>query len=171
MLADTDDMIDFQELTRIAPDVAEPIAARFAQSGLGMLGTIRSNGAPRVSPIEVGPFEERLFVGMMPNSQKHLDAMRDPRYCMVTALADKGDTAGEGKLYGVLDLVTDPARSDAVLRHHAEANGFDPEALTGSPMFELLIDMAAWQIVIDDAFTTFSWKEGVDSVQKRSRTN
>jgi hypothetical protein len=165
-------MINFEELHRLAPEVAEPIGARFAASGLGMLGTVRANGAPRVSPIEVAPFDDRsLFVGMMPNSQKHLDALRDPRYCMVTALADKDDLAGEGKLFGVLDLVTDLDKAGAILRAHAEANGFDAGELDGSPMFELLIDMAAWQIVIDDAFNTFSWKDGVDGVRHRSRTN
>ena len=54
------------ERQRIAPEVAGPIGERFAASGLGMLGTVRSNGAPRVSPIEVGPYEGGLFVGMMP---------------------------------------------------------------------------------------------------------
>lgn len=164
-------MIDFAELTRTAPEVADPIAARFAATGLGMLGTVRSDGSPRVSPIEVGPFEGRLYVGMMPGSQKHRDAVRDPRYCMVTAIADREDLGGEGKLFGVLDAVTDPDRADAILRHHAEAAGFDADALTGSPMFELLIDRAAWQQVIDDAWTTLSWRDGVDGVRRRSRTN
>lgn len=164
-------MIDFQELSRLAPEVADPISARFAATGLGMLGTVRANGAPRVSPIEVGPFEDRLYVGMMPGSQKHRDAIRDPRYCMVTAIANRHDLGGEGKLYGVLDPVTDPGRSDTILRHQAEANGFDPDALAGSPMFELLIDRAAWQLVVDDAWTTLSWRLGVQGIQRRSRTN
>jgi hypothetical protein len=164
-------MIDFAELARIAPEVSEPIAARVAATGLGMLGTIRANGAPRVSPIEVGPFEDRLYVGMMPRSQKHLDAVRDPRYCLVTAIANREDLDGEGKLFGVLDPVTDAARAETILRHHAAGADFDPEALVGSPMFELLIDMAAWQQVVDDAWTTLSWREGVDGVQRRSRTS
>ena len=164
-------MIDFNELSRLAPEVAGPIGERFAASGLGMLGTVRSNGAPRVSPIEVGPYEGGLFVGMMPGSQKHLDVTRDPRYCLVTAIADRHDLGGEGKLYGALDLVTDPVRSAAILRHHAEANGFDAEVLSGSPMFEVLIDRAAWQRVVDDAWTTLSWRHGVDGVRRRRRTN
>lgn len=164
-------MIDAAELARIAPEVSAPIAARIAATGLGMLGTIRANGAPRVSPIEVGPYDGRLYVGMMPGSQKHLDAVRDPRYCLVTAIADRQDLGGEGKLFGVLDPVTDAAHADAVLRHHAEVAGFDPDALAGSPMFELLVDMAAWQQVVDDAWTTLSWRDGVDGVRRRSRTS
>jgi len=171
MVGHDDAMIDFRELSLLAPEVADPIAARFAQSGVGMLGTVRLNGAPRVSPIEVGSCEDRLYVGMMPGSRKHLDALRDPRYCMVTAIADRHDTAGEGKLYGVLDLVSERSRSDTILRHLAGANGYDPEPLLGSPMFELLVDAAAWQLVIDDAWTTLSWREGVDGVVVRRRTN
>ena len=164
-------MINFQELTRLVPEVADPIAGRFAASGLGMLGTVRSNGAPRVSPIEVGQVDGRLFVGMMPGSQKHRDALRDQRYCVVTAIADRHDLGGEGKLYGELDPVADPARSDAILRRLAAANGFEADALAGSPMFELLVDRAAWQVVVDDAWTTLSWRHGVDGVRRRSRTN
>lgn len=164
-------MIDFAELTRVAPEVAEPIAARIAAAGIGMLGTVRANGAPRVSPIEVGPYEGGLYVGMMPGSQKHLDAVRDPRYCLVTAIADRTDLGGEGKLFGVLDPVTDAARAQTILRHHAAGGDFDPEALVGSPMFELHIEMAAWQAVVDDAWTTLSWRVGVDGVQRRSRTS
>jgi len=38
-------------------------------------------------------------------------------------------------------------------------------------MFELLVDRAAWQVVVDDAWTTLSWRHGVDGVRRRSRTN
>ena len=54
-----------------------------------MLGTLRRDGSPRVSPIEVAFHDGRLYVGMMPGSTKSLDVERDPRVSLVTAIADK----------------------------------------------------------------------------------
>src|ERR1700749_1605225 len=100
-------MITYAELQTAAPDIAAPIAARLEKSVLGMLGTIRRDGSPRVSPIDTAWFEGRLFVGMMPGSTKSQDVERDPRISVVTALANKDDLAGEGKLFGVAARVTD----------------------------------------------------------------
>ena len=46
-------MISFDELLRTTPDVAMPIASKLRSAGLGLLGTLRADGSPRVSPIEV----------------------------------------------------------------------------------------------------------------------
>jgi len=99
-------VISFSDLRTTAPEIAEPIAARFATSGLGMLGTLRRDGSPRVSPIEVALHEGRMYVGMMPGSTKHHDVERDARVSLVTAIADKDDLAGEGKLFGVASRIT-----------------------------------------------------------------
>jgi len=152
-------MITYAELRATAPDIADPIAARLEKSVLGMLGTIRRDGSPRVSPIEVAFHEGRLFVGMMPGSTKSQDVERDPRISLVTALADKDDLAGEGKLFGVAARVTDLELAERVLRQHATDGGFDPESVAGSPMYEILLDGAAWQFVDGDAFVTRSWSE------------
>ena len=161
-------VLSFQDLQSTAPEIAAPMAARFGASGLGMLGTIRRDGSPRVSPIEVAFHEGRLYVGMMPASTKFLDVERDPRISLVTALADKDDLGGEGKLFGVVARVTDDALAGRILRAHAEASGFDPEALAGSPMYEVLVTGAAWQRVEDDAFVTTSWN-ATDGVRHRRR--
>jgi hypothetical protein len=150
-------MITFAALRDTAPDIAGPMADRFEKSVLGMLGTIRRDGSPRVSPIETAFHDGRLFVGMMPGSTKSLDVERDPRISLVTALADKDDLAGEGKLFGVAARVTDTDLATRVLTEHAEAGGFDPESVAGSPLYEILVTGAAWQYVDGDAFVTRSW--------------
>ncbi len=161
-------VISFHDLQSTAPEIAAPVAARFGASGLGMLGTIRRDGSPRVSPIEVAFHEGRLYVGMMPGSTKCQDVERDARISLVTALADKDDVGGEGKLFGVAARVTDVDLAERILRAHAEASGFDPEALAGSPMFEVLVSGAAWQRVEDDAFVTTSWN-ATDGIRHRRR--
>jgi Pyridoxamine 5'-phosphate oxidase len=153
------DVITFAELRTTAPHIAAPMAARFEQSVLGMLGTVRSDGSPRVSPIEISFHEGRLFVGMMPGSVKSRDVERDPRISLVTSIADKDDLAGEGKLFGVAERVADTELAARILTAHAQEGGFDPEEVLGSPLFEILADGAAWQIVEGDEFVTYSWSE------------
>lgn len=161
-------MISFHDLQTVAPEIAEPTAARLQKSGLGMLGTIRRDGSPRVSPIEVAFYEGRLYVGMMPGSTKFRDVERDGRISLVTAIADKDDMAGEGKLFGVAARVTDDGLAARILHAAAEASGFDPESVAGSPMYEVMVTGAAWQRVEGDEFVTTSWTEG-GAVRHRRR--
>src|SRR6478736_5889352 len=100
-------MITFSQLEASAPDVAAPIRERLSATGLAILGTLRADGSPRVSPIEVTLHDGHLFVGMMPGSRKALDIERDPRISLLTPVADKDDLAGEGKLFGELRTVED----------------------------------------------------------------
>ncbi|WP_162942467.1 pyridoxamine 5'-phosphate oxidase family protein [Desertimonas flava] len=159
-------MLTFAELADRAPTLTAPITERFVAARLGLLGTIRADGSPRVSPIEVGLFEGGLFVGMMPHSHKRRDVARDPRVCLLTPVADHTDVGGEGKLFGVLEQVTDAARAERILRHHAADGDFDPETIVGSPMFELLITAAAWQRVDGEVWTTTSWNP-TDGLRER----
>jgi hypothetical protein len=160
-------MITFAELLRTVPTIASPIEARLRSTGLGVLGTIRSDGSPRVSPIEVSLQDHRLYVGMMPGSRKLADVRRDARVMLLTPLADRTDMAGEGKLAGHLIEVTDPAESARVLNAAADAAGLDAEALAGSPMFELVVHTAAWQFAEDDVFATMSWRLADGAVVRR----
>ena len=161
-------MRTFAELQQLAPEVAGPIHDRIKTTGIGLLGTIRRDGSPRVSPIEVADHNGRLYVGMMPGSQKARDVERDPRVALLTPVGDRGDVGGEGKLFGRLQRITDTSQADEVLVAAAAEAGFDPEAVRGSPVFELLIDGAAWQRVDQDAWTTVSWREG-EPVRHRRR--
>jgi Pyridoxamine 5'-phosphate oxidase len=161
-------MISFDQFRSVAPEIADRVLERFETTGLAMLGTIRRDGSPRVSPIEVGLHDGRLYVGMMPGSTKHLDVLRDPRVALVTSVADRNEVGGEGKLFARLAAVTDRAHADRILRAHAEAIDMDPDELIGSPMFEVLVEGAAWQAVDDDTWCTTSWREG-EPVRHRRR--
>ena len=152
-------MISCSELRHVAPAVIDPILQVLRRTGIGILGTLRADGSPRVSPIEVSIQDGDLFVGMMPGSRKALDVTRDPRVCLLTPVADREDLGGEGKLFGrLLALSGDDA--EARLAAAAADAGFDPELVRGSPSFELRVDGAAWQRVDGDAWTTLSWRLG-----------
>ena len=46
---------------------------RFRKDELVMLGTLRADGSPRISPCELDVAEGHLFLGMMWRSKKALD--------------------------------------------------------------------------------------------------
>lgn len=150
-------MVTFARFHELAPTVAGPIADKLTSTGLGLLGTVRRDGSPRISPIEVSLVDGALLVGMMPDSRKCLDVRRDPRVVLLTPVADKRDLDGEGKLFGRLVEISGTPGAEEFLAASAEAAGMDPAALAGSPTFQLDVEAAAWQFVVDDTFRTRSW--------------
>ncbi len=91
-----------------APDLAATVRARFDASGLGLLATLRADGSPRISGVEP-LFDAELWLGMMPNSRKAADLLRDPRLCLHSATADKQVREGDAKVSGRAVPVTDDA--------------------------------------------------------------
>lgn len=80
--------------------------------GLCLVGTIRANGWPRISPVEPLVTGGRLYLGMMWQSKKALDLRRDPRCVVHSVVTDKGGTEGDVKVYGLATDVADPAERD-----------------------------------------------------------
>lgn len=152
-------MISVDDLHDLAPAIATAILGRIRVTGIGILGTIRRDGSPRISPIEVSIQDRSLFMGMMADSLKLRDVRRDPRCVLLTPVADRNDLGGEGKLFGRLQEMHGPD-AERVLRQAALDAGLDPELVVGSPAFELLVDAAAWQCVEGETFVTLSWKIG-----------
>ena len=109
-------MLSFAELESRADAVARPIRDRLTSTGIGLLGTVRRDGSPRISPVEVSFQGDHLFVGMMPRSMKALDLRRDARFVLLTPVAYKDDLGGEGKLFGRAREVTDPDEVQDLLR-------------------------------------------------------
>lgn len=104
------------EFAAAAPSLARTGRSRLERTGVALLGTLREDGAPRISPVEPVFTEEHLLIGVMPWSLKARDLVRDSRcvlHSAVTAL-DVGES--EFKVYGraldVDDEVRD-ARPDA----------------------------------------------------------
>jgi hypothetical protein len=163
----------FGEFEMAAPTIAESIRARLQATGLGILGTVRADGSPRVSPIEVSfqgvGADLGLYLGMMPESQKWRDVTRDPRCALVTSLADKYDDSGEGKLFAVARALTAPGEAATVLARAVEGTDVDPAEFGDSPVFELRVNGAAWQFVEDDTFVTMSWSSE-RGLRRRHRT-
>jgi hypothetical protein len=159
-------MSSLAELRAAVPPIATFLVDRIAKTGLCLLGTTRSDGWPRVSPIELSIIDDRIYVGSMPNAVKAKDLQRDPRCCVITPLADKDDLAGEAKAFCRAHEVTEAAEWERVRAAFHEKIGFDIGDPGGSHVFELQIEAAAWQRVEGDDWRTTSWQQGSDGRER-----
>jgi Pyridoxamine 5'-phosphate oxidase len=82
------------------PELASPAEGRFRNDGLCLVGTLRKDGWPRISPCELDFAAGELLLGMMWRSRKALDLLRDPRIVVHSVTSDREGTEGDVKLYG-----------------------------------------------------------------------
>ncbi|HEY5985437.1 MAG TPA: pyridoxamine 5'-phosphate oxidase family protein [Streptosporangiaceae bacterium] len=83
-----------------APEIARLGMARLNSARVALLGTLRRDGSPRISPIEPYIARGQLLVGAMAWSKKADDLRRDPRYVLHSVVAGPDSGEGELKLYG-----------------------------------------------------------------------
>jgi hypothetical protein len=119
-------MTTWHEFADVAPRIAKIFIRRHAATGnLCLLGTLRPDGFPRISPMEPRFFEGQLWIGGMPGTAKFRDLVRDPRFTLHTATVDTQVTDGDAKVWGFVEDV----RDEALHQRYAEAlfteTGFD----------------------------------------------
>ncbi|WP_257004913.1 pyridoxamine 5'-phosphate oxidase family protein [Streptomyces sp. Tue6028] len=75
------------------PDLARTVEDRFGGFTHHVLATLRMDGSPRTTGLEVRFLNGELWLGMMPGSLKALDLRRDPRFALQ---ANPGPGTGMG---------------------------------------------------------------------------
>lgn len=98
----------WQDFAEACPEIANEAEARFRGRELCMVGTLRADGAPRISPCELDFAEGHLILGMMWRSRKALDLLRDSRCVLHSCTTDRMGTEGDAKIYGRAIDVQDP---------------------------------------------------------------
>lgn len=154
------------ELARSAPDLAAT-GERLLDGELGILlvGTVRRDGTPRISPVEPVFAEDELYLGMMWRSTKALDLLRDPRVTVHSTVPTRESERFfvDGSVRDVTDLAERSRFADAV---HAKI-GWRPE----EPEYHLFaVDIARAVHVGFDAGgqTTTRWQAGEVHTSRRS---
>jgi len=97
------------EFERAAPELATLGRERFEKARLALIGTLRLDGSPRISPVEPYLVAGHLLLGMEWPTSKARDLVRDPRCTLHSAVSDPDGADGEFKLYGRALLVEDEA--------------------------------------------------------------
>ena len=100
-------MVSWAEFAEGDPDLAAIAGRRMDASGLVLVGTLRANGWPRISPVEPLVFGGTLYLGMMWQSRKAVDLLRDPRCVVHTVVTDKSGAEGDVKIYGRAQDISD----------------------------------------------------------------
>jgi hypothetical protein len=103
----------WEEFVEACPEIADRAADRFRDDELCMLGTLRADGSPRISPCELDFAAGHLILGMMWRSRKALDLLRDPRCVLHTCTTDRMGIEGDAKIYAHATDARDPTIRDS----------------------------------------------------------
>ena len=103
-------MSTWADLESDAPDFAARLRALFDAGTNKTIATLRADGSPRISGIEL-QITDRVTLGMMGGSAKLADVRRDPRVAIHSPTleppTDVSQWAGDGKLAGRLIETSD----------------------------------------------------------------
>ena len=103
----------WDEFTSACPELAQLGEERLRAKELCLVGTLRKNGWPRISPVEPEFVEGELMLGMMWRSPKALDLLRDSRIVVHSVVSERSGKEGDFKLYGRGVPIDDPVRRSA----------------------------------------------------------
>jgi hypothetical protein len=144
-----------------APDLALAVHARLTATLHSILGTLRADGAPRLTGLEVHFGEGELWLAMMPDSRKADDLRRDPRFALHSA-PDVAMTDGDAKVGGRAVAVAD----DATIARFAERLPVELPS-SGMALFRAELTDASLARVEDDFMVIDVWHPGVPVRQVR----
>ena len=92
--------VTWQELEAAAPQLAARGRLRLELSRVALLGTLRADGSPRISPVEPYFSRGQLLFGAMAWSLKARDLRRDSRCVLHSTVTGADEGEDEFKLYG-----------------------------------------------------------------------
>ncbi|HZD41232.1 MAG TPA: pyridoxamine 5'-phosphate oxidase family protein [Terriglobales bacterium] len=142
----------WHEFEKAAPEIARAGAERFRAARLAFIGTLRLDGWPRINPVEPLFISGDLVLGMIWQSKKALDLLRDPRCTLHSVLTDPDENEGEFKLRGRARPPADEYYSEQI----RTLWGMDPSAALH----------VFWIDIIDASLTTYDFEGGLISVAR-----
>jgi hypothetical protein len=136
-------MIGWCELETAAPDIARLGKQRLEQMRVALVGTVRKDGSPRISPIEPYLSGGHLLFGAMSWSLKARDLLRDPRCVLHSAITAPDSGEAELKLYGRAIEAT------AEIREGCSDGWWHARPLDAAVVFDMGIEQAtliSWEL-------------------------
>ena len=147
----------WQDFNRAAPDLAARGEEIFERAGMVLLGSLRRDGFPRISPVELLLHDGHLYLGMMWRSRKALDLLRDSRCTLHSATSNRDGSQGDFKVFGRAVEIVDPE----LRRRYGEALylkiGMNPEG-SEYHLFSIDVESAALVEFKDEKMTHKVWK-------------
>ena len=151
--------MNWDEFEKESPELAAFGRERLERSGLVLVGTPRKDGWPRISAVEPLITGGWLYLGMMWQSRKALDLLRDPRCTLHSTVTDREATDGEFKLSGVARDIQDPELRRSYGEALNQKIGWNPE---GEPyhLFAVDIQIASSAIIRNEEWVRQIWRAG-----------
>jgi len=129
------------------PELAEigknQLLKTHAQVGLAFLATLRKDGAPRLHPVSLVFYKDRLYVLIPPTSPKCADLKRDGRYAMQAYPSSNNVENEEFYLAGRAVWIRDVSIRQGLI------NGTKVQVDESEVLFELLLDRAMYTKLVD----------------------
>ncbi len=147
----------WQEFERESPELAALGEERFERTGVVLVGTLKKEGWPRICPVEPLITDGHLYLGMMWQSRKALDLLRDSRCTVHSSISNRDGTEGEFKLYGRAVDIQDSKTRRRYCEVLYEKIGWKPEE-PNYHLFSIDINSAAFAVIQDGEFVRKLWK-------------
>jgi Pyridoxamine 5'-phosphate oxidase len=128
----------WHDLQTAAPEVARLGKERLDQARVAMLGTLRKDGSPRISPVEPYISQGQLIFGAMSWSLKTRDLLRDPRCVLHSVIAGPDSGEGELKLYGRA------SEADAQIRAGCQESWWQERPADAATVFVMNVEQATF---------------------------
>ena len=119
-------MATWEDVKKAAPELALAVQRSFDAHIHKTLATLRADGSPRISGQEASFRDGQLWLGMMPDSRKAKDLLRDPRLALHSATVDPEMPDGDAKLSGRAEEVTDDETFAWFVGQEREEKGEEP---------------------------------------------
>jgi hypothetical protein len=149
--------MNWREFAVECPELSALGESRLRRSELCLVATLRKNGFPRISPCEPDFAADELLLGMMWQSPKARDLIRDSRCTVHSVVADKAGIEGDFKLYGHAVEVADEGLLRAYRAAIQERTGWQPPG--AFHLFALDIVSAGFVVFGEDAYG-LAWRKG-----------
>ena len=141
--------MNWAELKQADPELAYLGEDAFRRTGLVLIGTLRRNGWPRISPVEPLIVEGALYLGMSWHSRKALDLLRDggEKITVHSAVCNRDGSEGDFKLYGrAVDVQSPEERAIYAEALHREL-GYDLADVGQFHLFAVDIESVAHVVI------------------------
>jgi hypothetical protein len=150
-------MASFADVESEEPEFAARVRAAFDAHAHKVLATLRADGSPRVSGIEMQFVGGEPWLAGMPASAKFEDLRRDPRFALHSGSSEPAAFTGDAKMSGRADQVTDDGERAAF----AERAGIGAQHLDFE-LFRVDLDQVVLVALNEEktALVIASWRPG-----------
>jgi hypothetical protein len=159
--------VRWSEFEKEQPRLAELGLKKLGGAGVVLVATVRRDGTPRVSPVELLFWNGDLWLSMGLGSLKSRDLMRDPRILVHSIVTTRDGSDGEYKVRGRIVQETDPGTQALYAHEVVERIGWTPE-VGKFHLFRVDIEdvtFIRWDDATNDQYVT-RWPERVEFVRR-----